>query len=61
MVQGVGPERDPEELKKIASDPSNVFEVEDVNSLQKIRKQLVTDLCEGMSNHYRSYKVLNGK
>ncbi|XP_063396362.1 cartilage matrix protein-like [Mytilus trossulus] len=43
---GVGPDRKPVELKKIASDSSHVFEVENVQSLQAIRQELVVKLCE---------------
>ncbi|XP_076107805.1 collagen alpha-6(VI) chain-like [Mytilus galloprovincialis] len=43
---GVGPDRDPVELKKIASDSSRVYEVENVQSLQAIRQELVVKLCE---------------
>ncbi|VDI35984.1 Hypothetical predicted protein [Mytilus galloprovincialis] len=43
---GVGPKRDPVELKKIASDSSRVYEVENVQSLQAIRQELVVKLCE---------------
>ncbi|CAC5383550.1 COL6A [Mytilus coruscus] len=43
---GVGPQRDPDELKKISSDASRVFEVENVQSLQAIRQELVVKLCE---------------
>ncbi|XP_076107810.1 matrilin-1-like [Mytilus galloprovincialis] len=43
---GVGPERDSDELSKIASDASHIFEVEDVDSLEAIRKELLIEICD---------------
>lgn len=42
---GVGPDRNPEELARIANNPNNVFEVESLNGLQAIRESLVTRIC----------------
>ncbi|CAC5383558.1 COL6A [Mytilus coruscus] len=42
----VGPELDPDELSKIASDASHIFEVEDVNNLEAIRKELLIEICD---------------
>ncbi|CAC5383549.1 COL6A [Mytilus coruscus] len=44
---GVGPQRDPTELLRIASDPSYVLEVENIDGLVEIRKKLVSQLCPG--------------
>ncbi|XP_071179460.1 collagen alpha-6(VI) chain-like isoform X1 [Mytilus edulis] len=44
---GVGPNRDPTELQRIASDPSYVLEVENIDGLVEIRKKLITQLCPG--------------
>ncbi|CAC5383557.1 COL6A [Mytilus coruscus] len=43
---GVGPERDLDELSKIPSDASHIFEVEDVDSLEAIRKELLIEICD---------------
>ncbi|CAC5384027.1 COL6A [Mytilus coruscus] len=42
---GVGPDRNPEELARIANNPNNVFEVESLNGLQATRESLVTRIC----------------
>ncbi|XP_063396364.1 collagen alpha-1(XII) chain-like isoform X2 [Mytilus trossulus] len=43
---GVGPDRKLDELKKIASDSSHVFEVENVQSLHAITQELLVKLCK---------------
>lgn len=42
---GVGPARSTPELNLIAKNPENVFEVESLDGLEKIRKELATRVC----------------
>lgn len=42
---GIGPRRDIAELKLIANNPNNVFEVDSLDGLQAIRKSLASRIC----------------
>ncbi|XP_071179472.1 cartilage matrix protein-like isoform X2 [Mytilus edulis] len=47
---GVGPDRRPDNLRKIAGDPERVFELEDYDSLRTIGKELVDKVCDKEQN-----------
>ncbi|VDI35983.1 Hypothetical predicted protein, partial [Mytilus galloprovincialis] len=47
---GVGPDRRPDYLRKIAGDPERVFELEDYDSLRTIGKELVDKVCDKEQN-----------
>lgn len=47
---GVGPDRRPDNLRKIAGDPERVFELEDYGGLRTIGKELVDKVCDKEQN-----------